>query len=97
MPVYQAEQRLARLIHLRNEVDLEIRQIQKDLKLREKRARRITRRRPTRDGVPIDGVQPRVIRAWALAQGLNVGQRGRVRDEIVDAYRAAHQTTGALA
>lgn len=30
------------------------------------------------------------IRAWALGEGLKVSDRGRLRPEIVDAYRAAH-------
>ncbi|GGM88475.1 hypothetical protein GCM10009721_11920 [Terrabacter tumescens] len=31
-----------------------------------------------------------VVRAWALAEGLAVSDRGRLRPEIWDAYRAAH-------
>jgi hypothetical protein len=29
------------------------------------------------------------VRAWALAQGLSVSDRGRVKREIVEAFRAA--------
>lgn len=32
---------------------------------------------------------PSELRAWALANGLNVSERGRVKREIVDAFRAA--------
>lgn len=32
------------------------------------------------------------IRAWALAQGLPVADRGRLRPEIIAAYRGAHST-----
>lgn len=94
MPVYQAEQRLLRLEHLRNEIDLEIRQIKRDLRIREERARRITTRKPidTREAEPIaGGVQPRIVRQWALSHGLDVGRRGKVRDEIVALYVEAHQ------
>lgn len=30
------------------------------------------------------------IRAWAEAEGLQPGERGRLREEIVAAYQAAH-------
>lgn len=31
-----------------------------------------------------------VVRAWALAEGIEVSQRGRVASTVIDAYRAAH-------
>lgn len=94
MPIYQAEQRLARLRLLRNEIDLEIRSIEKNIRDREKRARRITRR-PVRHAAPVaGGVQPRVVREWARTQGLDVGLRGKVRDDIVQAYVEHHATNG---
>lgn len=98
MPIYQAEQRLAKLQHLRNEIDLEIRSIERGLKLREKRARAITRRPRQRDAAPVAGdVQPRVVRAWARAQGLDVGTRGKVHHDIVQAYIDHHTPIGAEA
>ncbi len=36
------------------------------------------------------GATPAEIRAWALAQGLKVADRGRLRPEVLAAYRAAH-------
>ena len=30
------------------------------------------------------------VRAWAIAQGMKVSSRGRVSQEIKDAYEAAH-------
>ncbi|HET6625925.1 MAG TPA: histone-like nucleoid-structuring protein Lsr2 [Nocardioidaceae bacterium] len=34
------------------------------------------------------------MRAWALTQGIAVSDRGRVKQQIVDAYRAARATGG---
>jgi len=31
------------------------------------------------------------IRAWAQANGLHVGQRGKIRSDVIAAYQAAHQ------
>lgn len=73
---WQPEQRLARLKLLRNEVDLEIRQIEKDLRARERRVR--------------VNVPPALVRRWALAAGHVVGARGRIPDDVVAAYAAAH-------
>jgi len=39
---------------------------------------------------PASAASPAVIRAWAVAQGLPVSDRGRLRPEIVAAYEAAH-------
>lgn len=36
------------------------------------------------------GVDPGVIRAWAAEQGIKVGDKGRIKKEIVDQYHAAH-------
>lgn len=33
---------------------------------------------------------PKAVREWARAEGLKVGDRGRISTEVVDAYRAAH-------
>lgn len=73
---WQPEQRLARLKLLRNEVDLEIRQIERDLARRERRVR--------------VNVPPALVRSWAHATGLVVGARGRIPDDVVAAYAAAH-------
>lgn len=94
MPVYQAEQRLLRLRQLRNEIDLEIRQIERGLKAREKRARQITPRKPIDrpEPHPNAGVEPRVVRVWARAQGMNdVGIRGTLPHRITELYLEAHQ------
>lgn len=37
------------------------------------------------------GPSPAVIRAWAMAEGLPVADRGRLRPETVAAYQAAHE------
>ena len=43
--------------------------------------RRVTTRRSDRD-------QNRAIREWALSKGLQVSDRGRIRQDIVDRYNA---------
>ncbi|WP_422631936.1 ERCC4 domain-containing protein [Pseudokineococcus basanitobsidens] len=46
------------------------------------------------DAVPVPGAAPepstREVRAWALAQGMAVSDRGRLRPDVVAAWRAAH-------
>ncbi|MHA6757027.1 histone-like nucleoid-structuring protein Lsr2 [Streptacidiphilus sp. PAMC 29251] len=37
-----------------------------------------------------DRPDPSLVRAWALAQGLEVSARGRVPSEIVEKYQASH-------
>lgn len=89
-PVYESEQRLARLRHLRNEVDLEIRQIERDL------ARR-NQLKPRTAPHPVDPAsRPRaaLVRRWAITQGIKVGHHGRLPQTLFDAYAAAHATTG---
>lgn len=92
-PIYESGQRLERLKRLRNEVDLEIRLLEREHKAAARRARRRrARRRFGREGIPIaGGVRPRAVREWALSQGLDVGMRGRVREDIVQAYVEAHR------
>lgn len=46
--------------------------------------RRATGRKAVKDGSAND------IRAWAIAQGMQVSSRGRVSQEVRDAYEAAH-------
>jgi hypothetical protein len=31
------------------------------------------------------------VRAWARAEGYNIGSRGKISAEVVTAYHAAHQ------
>lgn len=40
--------------------------------------------------VPIDPEQSKHIRAWATENGMNVNPRGRIRQDVLDAYNAAH-------
>lgn len=42
------------------------------------------------DDVPVNG-QAAIIRAWALDQGYELAERGRLPQDIVMAYRAAHE------
>lgn len=51
-------------------------------------ARRIGGRRSTKQVK--DAGDNAMIRAWALEQGLQVSARGRVSQEVRDAYHAAH-------
>ena len=41
-------------------------------------------------GASIDGKQGADIRNWARRSGYEVASRGRIRAEVVDAFRAAH-------
>lgn len=50
--------------------------------------RRTSTRRPARSGS--SKASATEIRAWAKDQGLEVSERGRVRDEVKAAYEAAH-------
>jgi amphi-Trp domain-containing protein len=44
----------------------------------------------TRAGKPAsNGIDTAAVRAWAAANGLNVSPRGRIKDEVIQAYRAA--------
>lgn len=50
--------------------------------------RRVGRRRPPRAGAA--RLETAVIRAWALDQGLQVAERGRISADVVSKYNAAH-------
>lgn len=43
------------------------------------------------DRGPAGEVDPSVIRAWARSNGIEVGDRGRLHREIIDAYRAVNE------
>jgi len=47
--------------------------------------------------MPTPAVPTSTIRAWALSQGLDVAERGRLKPEVLDAYNAAHRRTKAKA
>ena len=48
------------------------------------------RRASAGSGKPaFDGVDTAAVRAWAAANGLTVSPRGRIKDEVIKAYRAA--------
>jgi amphi-Trp domain-containing protein len=49
------------------------------------------RRKPaSATGKPaFNGVDTAAVRAWAAANGLTVSPRGRIKDEVIEAYRAA--------
>lgn len=95
MPIYETHQRLAKLILLRNRIELEIHELEREIAGRARR--RLSPSARLREGTPIAGAQPKVIRQWALAQGLDVGLRGKVRDDIVQAYIEHHAHGGAHA
>jgi amphi-Trp domain-containing protein len=40
-----------------------------------------------------NGVDTAAVRAWAAANGLTVSPRGRIKDEVIQAYRAAGKLT----
>lgn len=37
----------------------------------------------------VKGYEPKAVRAWAKAQGLEIGDRGRIQEDVVAAYLAA--------
>ena len=52
----------------------------------------VTRRRRASakaDKPAVNGVDTAAVRAWAAANGLTVPPRGRIKDEVIKAYRAA--------
>lgn len=52
--------------------------------------RRGRRRAAATTGEPsFNGVDNAAVRAWAAANGLAVSPRGRIKDEVIEAYRAA--------
>ncbi len=55
-------------------------------------ARRIGGRRQSSRSGNTDGDRARLskIRDWARANGMNVASRGRIAQDVIDAYEAAH-------
>jgi amphi-Trp domain-containing protein len=54
------------------------------------RPRRGRRKAAAETGKPaFNGVDTAAVRAWAAANGLTVSPRGRIKDEVIEAYRAA--------
>jgi hypothetical protein len=51
---------------------------------------RSTSAAPRRRGTPTDSSRLAEIRTWANQNGYPTGDRGRIRQEIIDAYDAAH-------
>jgi hypothetical protein len=52
--------------------------------------RRGRRSASARAGKPaVNGVDSSAVRAWAAANGLTVSPRGRIKDEVLEAYSAA--------
>lgn len=47
-------------------------------------------RRASAPSAPASGVDPKVVRAWAVEQGLDVPARGRIPASLVQEYDAAH-------
>ena len=47
------------------------------------------------NGSQVAPASPTMIRSWALANGYEVGVRGRIAADIVDAYRNAHSELAA--
>lgn len=50
-------------------------------------ARRV--KRPTGNGTRTNTGELAAIRAWATSQGIEVNAKGRIKQEVVDAYKAA--------
>ncbi|UKA68358.1 Lsr2 family protein [Arthrobacter sp. FW306-05-C] len=48
------------------------------------------RRRPTERKSGGSGVDTKAVRMWALDNGLKVNTRGRIQQEILEKYQAAH-------
>ena len=44
----------------------------------------------TRSAVPTTDIDSKAIRAWAIENGVEVGQRGRIHPEVIAAYNEAH-------
>jgi hypothetical protein len=38
---------------------------------------------------PFSGFDPAAVRAWAAGNGMKVNARGRIKSEVIEAYRAA--------
>ena len=52
------------------------------------KARKVTGSKPARGGSKRTGPDPKEVRAWAEAQGIDVPARGRIPQTIVDQYNA---------
>jgi hypothetical protein len=55
-------------------------------------ARKVGARRtakPTAAPKPFSGFDPAAVRAWAAGNGITVNTRGRIKSEVIEAYRAA--------
>lgn len=53
-------------------------------------ARRAAGTRAARRAASSDGPSPKDVRAWAVAQGLDVPARGRIPASLTEAYEAQH-------
>jgi hypothetical protein len=45
--------------------------------------------KPTAPHEPFSGFDPAAVRAWAAGNGMTVNARGRIKYEVIEAYRAA--------
>src|SRR5215210_5448189 len=45
--------------------------------------------RPAAAPKPFSGFDPAAVRAWAAGNGMTVNARGRIKSEVIEAYRAA--------
>src|SRR3954447_10401165 len=55
-------------------------------------ARKVSGRRgaaPSAAKPPFNGFDPAAVRAWAASNGLAVSARGRIKGEVLEAFRAA--------
>ena len=57
-------------------------------------ARRVSRRKPragrsTSPGPGSQGVDPKLVRAWAASNGYDISPRGRIASEVIESYLAA--------
>lgn len=87
-PAVQEQQRLARLRSLRLEIDAEIHRLELDLYDRQPLERAPAAPRKRRPDAAL-------VRAWAIGQGYELGQRGRIPAHVVAHYERAHPQAGA--
>jgi len=45
--------------------------------------------KPAKASEPFNGFDPAAVRAWAKANGMTVSARGRIKSEVLEAFRAA--------
>lgn len=81
-PVVQEQQRLAKLRSLRIEIDAEIHRLELDLYDRQPLERPPAPPRKRRHNAA-------VVRAWAIAQGYELGQRGRIPSHVIAHFERA--------